>query len=370
MTRAEAAEEVDDGIRLLLREHWGAVDIVGRQVLASRSAIVARLALTGGTGAPRTVVVKHVFPNAWGDPARTAPEFVEEQAAHRFLASTASEEGLKPRLLAWDPQGIIVLEDLGRDPAPRMRTFDELVPMLARAFARLHGRTRGREGEYLRLRAGAGLPLPDVDVRRYGGPAQARRRVKGAAHLMELAGWRGGVDLGVLQKELETAIAAVEAPGPFAALIHDDVANARQTFDAGDELFLLDFEYARYAHALLDLCKPMLGKFEMEVNTGLYVWSCPGFSPALAATYREALREMHDVAFQDGVWSHGLAAALVASALALVGRLAELEPDRRLAGTVAENVSGVLYRLQSLLQANAPYPVIRAFIPRLLCMPR
>ena len=131
----------------------------------------------------------------------------------------------------------------------------------------------------------------------------------------------------------------------------------------GDELYLLDFEYARYAHALLDLCKPMLGKFEMEVETGLYVWSCPGFGPGLADAYRAALREMHGTTFDDDAWTPALAAALAASALALVGRLAELEPERRLAGTVAENVNGILYRLLQLL-GDMPYPAARAFIAR------
>ena len=363
MSGAADEASLDGGVRALLGARWGGdVEVAGREVLASRAAIVARLALAG-RGAPATVVVKHVFAAEWGDAGRIDPEFSEEMAAHRFLAEIGAEEGLKPRLLAWDARGIMVFDDLGRDPSPRMRTFGELTPMLARAFARLHGRTAGREGDYLRLRASAGLPAPADDRRRYGGPAQARRRAAGAAHLLALARLRAEVDADALAAELADAVARVESPGPFPALIHDDVANARQTFEVGDELYLLDFEYARYAHALLDLCKPMLGKFEMEVETGLYVWSCPGFGPGLADAYRAALREMHGTTFDDDAWTPALAAALAASALALVGRLAELEPERRLAGTVAENVNGILYRLLQLL-GDMPYPAARAFIAR------
>lgn len=348
----------------LLRAHWGDDLRIGSyEELSRRSARVGRLRIDGA-GAPLSVIVKHAHPEEFGGLCAN-PEFREEQIVHRFLRACGVEEGLKPALYAWDPQGLTVLEDLGTENYRRMRSYAELVSMLSSALARLHAGTRDRQDEFLRLRRDAGIGDPGTDSRRYGSNALHRRARRGRDHLLDRAGRDGSArERGAILAELENAIELVEAPGEFLCLIHDDLGNARQTFEVADRLYLLDFEYARYAHGLLDLCKPLIGKFEMELDTGFYRWVNPNFPLALADAYRDCQLREHGIRFDDSTWEDALHAALTYAVLTMVGRLLELEADRPLVGTVPQNVNGILRSYWELVGERPVYSALAGFIPR------
>lgn len=347
----------------LLCARWGGDLRIGPyEELSRRSARVGRLRIDG-TGAPSSVIVKHAHPEEFGGLCAN-PEFREEQIVHRFLRDCGVEEGLKPALHAWDPQGVTVLEDLGTENYRRMRSYDELVSMLSAALARLHAGTRGRQDDFIRLRRDAGLGDPGADSRRYGSNALHRRARRGRDHLLDRVGHdRSARERGAILAELENALALVEAPGQFLCLIHDDLGNARQTFEVGDRLYLLDFEYARYAHGLLDLCKPLIGKFEMELDTGFYRWVNPNFPLTLVDAYRDSLHREHGIRFDDSIWEDAVHAALTYAMLTMVGRLLELESDRPLVGTVPQNVNGILRSYWELIGERPVYPALAGFIP-------
>jgi hypothetical protein len=167
-------------------------------------------------------------------------------------------------------------------------------------------------------------------------------------------------------RELDEARAFVtECAGPLRVFLHDDLGSARQTFEVGDELFLLDYEYARWGPAPLDLCKAMLGKFEMSLADGSYRWNVLGFGPDLAAEYRAALAEAGGPVVDDSGWDRAVALVLGFHALTLVGWLAHVEPDRRLVGTVPQNVNGILYRLHQVLPSGV-LPGLASFCKRYL----
>jgi aminoglycoside phosphotransferase (APT) family kinase protein len=168
--------------------------------------------------------------------------------------------------------------------------------------------------------------------------------------------------MAALAQELEDVQRMIAQPGPFAALIHDDLSNARQTFEVEGRLMLLDWEQAKFGHALLDFVKPMVGKIEVELDTGISAWQCPGFPIALPDAYRRLLARDHAVALGDADWDANLSAALIFGALALAGRLVVWDPRRALRGTPQQNINGVLRRLLQLLPGSAPFPAMRGFL--------
>ncbi|UAY54333.1 hypothetical protein [Arachidicoccus terrestris] len=336
----------------LIRKTFGNQTSIAEVVaLSSRAAVTARLVLRGS--GPPSVFIKHIAADAF--PALqlvdTHVEFAEELLAQRFLQSLQPSAPFRANLLAFDQQGIFLLDDLGESGHSTMRSFDYIIERLSRSLAILHLCTREQATHYYGMRQEAGLGHPGDDRRRYGGPAQLKRFQVGQKMLLALAG-RRNIDSNEMEQELERVRAIVTTPGPFLALIHDDLGNARQTFEQGDDLFLLDFEYARFGLSLIDLCKPMMGKFEVNLDNGNYLWNDPHFPITLAEAYRKHLEEIGHLCFPDQQWYDGLSAALIFHTLTLLGRLDHLEPDRRLVGTVQQNVNGILFRLLELLPAH------------------
>lgn len=336
----------DTVIAEAVRATWGADARVEAYLPISRRAgVVARLRLANA--APATVIVKHHggVPNT---------EFHEELAAQRLLREIGAEKDVKPRLLGWTGHAFF-LEDLGEENFARPRTYGELLPMLAAPLARLHTAARPHLARYAALREELGLR---EDVRRYGTPAEARRFELGCAHFADRAR-RNALQL---VRELDRAGALVDAPGPFTTLIHDDLGNARQTFEVGDAILLLDFEYAKSGHALRDFVKMIVGKYEDDLEHGVYTWTQPRFPRAIFDVYRSLLPQ----AFDDALWREHCDAVLIYGTMLLVGRLMHLEPEVKLLGTVVQNINGLLYQLERLLGEQTPFPAVRAAIRHML----
>lgn len=335
--------------------------------ISQRSAITMRVRLSG-TDAPESVFVKHLHNSEY--PAEriyeTNVEFAEELLALQFLEQCKPSQPFRAKLIAGDARGLIVLEDLGPEGHPVMRDFDELVKLVSAPLAAMHAATRNRMDLYLQLRSEAQLGDLDSDRRRYGKPAQRMRFALGRDYLVGKSAAQSARQSAAqsheqLREELNAAAAEIESPGEFFAFTHDDLGNARQTFEVGDQLYLLDFEYAKAGHCLIDLCKPILGKFELSLDSGAYLWTNPNFPLAFAAAYRRRWQDETGLIIDDARWDNALSCALVYHACTLVGRLMHLEPDRHLLGTVQQNINGILYRLTEVLPASY-YPVLRAFI--------
>jgi len=356
--------ELRHDLEALLRDRFGADTLLGECFpISQRAAITMRAGLTG-TGAPASVFVKHLHHSEY--PAarifETNVEFAEEMLALQFLERCPPPEPFRAGLIAADARGLILLEDLGPEGHAEMRSFDELAELVSAPLVIMHTATRGRMDLYLRLRTAAQLGEPDADRRRYGKPAQRVRFALGRDYLLAKSE-RESADK--LQRELDAAETEIESPGEFLAFIHDDLGNARQTFEKDGRLYLLDFEYAKADHCLMDLCKPTLGKFELSLDTGVYLWTNPNFPPAFAAAYRRRFENETGVKIDDARWNHALGSAFVFHGVALIGRLMHLEPDRQLLGSVQQNINGILYRLAEVIPADN-YPTLKGFIERFL----
>lgn len=349
-------------VERLAQRRWGKqCRVTGYHVLTRRASTVARIDLAGAPVS--TAIVKHLETpvDRFADVLADHPEFANELLNHRFLAQVGLAGGLTPELFDDDPGGMLLFADLGDADAVPERGFDTLVPALGAALATLHGATRGRGGDYAALRTALGMGDARDDRRKYGAPGMMRLYQAGVARclLMEGMGFR---TMAALARELEQVEGMIDSPDGFHALIHDDLSNARQTFEVGTRLVLLDWEQAKYGHALLDFVKPMVGKFEVELDSGISGWQCPGFPVALPEEYRRLLARDHGVAFDDAQWSAHLAAALIFGALALVGRMTVWDPRRPLRGSPLQNTHAILRRLAELLAGNAAFPALGGFL--------
>ena len=352
------AEYASERTEALIKARFGEdCRVVGYDRLTRRAAAVARMRLAE---APvETVIVKHLDrPWATAELVADHPEFANEALNYRFLDSIGLCGTVPPGLIGCDPSGVIVLADLGDFAALPERSFDHLVPALARSLALLHSATHDRAEAYDSMRSEAGLGSRSDDRRKYGAPGARRLFHAGAALCLATEGLSHR-QTAALAREFETIEAMVVAPADYLALIHDDLANARQTFDTDEAMFLLDFEQAKYSHALLDFVKPMIGKFEVDEVQNVSMWQCPAFPLDLPSRYREILAA--DFGRSLPAWDANLAAALVYGAMGLVGRMAAWDPRRRLRGSRRENIRGVIHRLSTLLAELDAFPAVRSF---------
>src|SRR6266545_2959359 len=121
----------------LLRDRFSADTVVAECFpISQRSAITIRARLSG-TGAPESVFVKHLHHTEY--PAarlyETNVEFAEELLALQFLEQCPPAQPFRAGLIAGDPRGLIVLEDLGAEGHAEMRTFDDLVELVSAPLA-------------------------------------------------------------------------------------------------------------------------------------------------------------------------------------------------------------------------------------------
>jgi len=330
------------------------------ELLTRRASIVARVGLKDAKD--HSVIVKHA-PDFTYAPNSSSLEFREEQLAYSFLQKITAKGKYKPELVGLEKGRVLIMEDLGtKDQYSQNKSFNYLVPKLAKSIAHLHGAAYGKYDEYVALRPSMDLKL-DKDERRYGKDAYELLYRKGKDYLLnryDLSPVR--THQSTLFSELDNILKFIKNPQSYLSLIHDDLGNVRQTYEFEGKLLLLDFEYSKYTHMLLDFVKPMIGKFEESTQDGFYRWTQTQFPLALTKEYRKHLKQDYNLSFDDEEWDFNLYCALSYGAIGLIGRLCYLEPEKRLLGSVLENMKGILNRLNVLLQEINQGSVIRDYI--------
>ena len=362
---AAPAALVTDVEQVLRGAGWREPRVAGYALMSSRVSVVARLGVRC-PDRPASVVVKHVPAEQYGARHRNAwrREFLEEAAAYAVLSRPDVAFADRPAFLGLHPNGVAVLEDLGSRPDPLL-PLDAVAPRLALVLAKLHAATRGR-GELLSAeRRRVGLPEHGVDERYDGTTAAIRRRSAGGELLADWPAATSVADSSAVRALLSPVVRAVETPGPWHAVIHDDIANHRQCPTRDGRLLLLDFENARYAHSLLDVAKVLVGKFERDLERGDMVYQCPGFEPALVGHYRAALADAGGPTFDDDEFATALTDAVTYTLLVELGHLVELDARTVVRGGLLGNLGELLARVDAVLGVPGGRPELRGVLTEL-----
>lgn len=331
----------------------------GEELRGSARSRVLRFPVLEGPGvAPESVIVKHTNSETFAyEPGNEAAwRLFNDWASLQFLGQVDASEPFVPAFYGGDPQvGLYVMEDLKagtRLDHLLLGSDAEAAEAGLMAYARLHGRlhalTAGHEADYLRIRERLGPAVSSNSYYSYEWLATALYEI---ADLLDVPVAPG------TDEELQDLRATLLTPGPFSAFVQSDAAPDNFLFD-GANWRLLDFEGARYTHALLEgaYCR-------MPFPTCWCVYRMP--EPLIArieAVYRAELAKGCPAAADDALFYTGLVGACVTWALSFHTMMRPLEKmleQDRLLIALTDRQRFLLY-LNSAAQASASFAHLQA----------
>jgi hypothetical protein len=186
-------------------------------------------------------------PDSW-DTRRFFSDWVGAQ----FLSTLPGNPLHGPRFYGGDQAlGFFILEDMGEHRSlvePLLEgeaaAAEETLLNYATRLGKLHADTVGKAAAFEQLFQTVSSTLkpfgPKVD--------ELQQQIQKLQALLETLGIRLETDLG---PELETIIDTIVNPGPFLAYIHSDPC-PDNVFASTGSLRLIDFEFGRFSHALID----------------------------------------------------------------------------------------------------------------------
>jgi hypothetical protein len=296
-TTADAGETIARAAAALSRATGCGVTLEDIQFLsgAERRNLVARAVARDDEGSARSVIVKATRSSDYdpgAEDALQASGLVREWVATAYIGETAPGREHGAALLAGDvAAGIMVFEDLGKDLGSLVQPLlkgsaqeaENALASYARALGRLHADTLGcREPHHATYQAIFG----------------ARTRWP--------SGWRVEADAEVVAERLGHAAPAGELalltsrlrePGPWLSLVHGDPCPDNALLVEG-RIRLVDYEWARPAHALLD---------GIYWRMGFPTCWCAGHTPPdvaarVDAVYRDELGRSLPLALDDAAF--------------------------------------------------------------------
>lgn len=287
--------------------------------------IIERPLVVDDLGASRTVIVKRVLPgrnNLVPGYESAADQLAWETAIYRFLMRCRADFSAFPALYQASP-GTLMLQNLETD---HLVFTDEVQAQTALldCFARLHAATAGKEAEYNALLREAGLELQNEEgkpVRQY-----EQHLATGCQFLSEHA-TEFGLAASELERDLERADDVLRSSSPFRCLIHGDYHSPKQSVVIEREFHLLDFGPAEYAHGLLDLARFPLGHVVYDHEANIWHRFSLNVVDGFATIYRRRLENHLGCRVDDQLWALHYAAAMLTTALDLIGDLLE-QPER------------------------------------------
>ena len=250
-------ETVNIATSLLADAFGGSVYLgKGEDLGGSPRSRVYRFAVVDGPATmPASVIVKqaHSTTDAVFDPdspRMPAWTLFNDWAALQFLSQAVPDGAPVPRFYAGDrTRGLFIMEDLGRgerldhlllgnDPGAAETALVEFAAL----HGRLHALTIGKQDDYLRIRQSLGPVEEESEYFRYAWLASTLDQT---ASVLDIAPATG------IAADLAELTSALLHPGPFLAFIQSDSC-PDNCVRVDASMRLLDFEGARFTHALLE----------------------------------------------------------------------------------------------------------------------
>jgi aminoglycoside/choline kinase family phosphotransferase len=275
---------------------------------------------------PRFVIIKATRAASYDPAAANAYQtsgFVKEWAAARTVARHATMPALTPRLLADDVgHGVLVYDDLGEGlpslVGPLLHgtadAAEQAVIAYAEALAALHRATIGCRDSHAAILQ-AGFPAASV-------PPPAHRWIEDVASKPHAL--LGG---DFPDDEAELILAHLKQPGCWQALVHGDPCPDNVLLAADGRAALIDLEFARPGHALLDSAYWRMGFPTCwcagTVPDGVARRADLAYRAAVAAAVPQAADDAafsRESAIIDAAWMLGNLAWLLPGALAADGK--------------------------------------------------
>lgn len=268
------------------------------------------------------------------------PSFLEEMVNYLFLSGLHDKFTYFPKLYLHNDT-LIVLQDLGPD-SYEYSTMDECANRLAETLVTLHIATFGREGYHKQLRKEIGLST--VDLRVWSKDEQNIFFELGLEYMTQIMSIKDCEEMFLKAKH------QVNNPGVFSAFIHDDLSARRQTVSDDHHLYLVDFETGKYAHCLLDIVKPILGKVERKRKLNRYFLNNPSFPWEFTEMYKKKLFSRMEGFVNESIWEDHLQSCFIYITIANIGvalRAHELMPALT---NFNDIVNEIVFRLVPILK--------------------
>ncbi|TAK12276.1 MAG: hypothetical protein EPO32_09300 [Anaerolineae bacterium] len=268
-----------------------------------------RCRVEGPGHVPESIIIKQFTRQE--DNAEGVRRFRNEWAAMEFLSGLGLQ--LSPNLLLGDPAAnLMIIEDLGVRPTvqdllfePNSQNAEEALVELGTCLGRLHAATAGREEEFaaLQARLGARAPVSDSSL-------DLRHRWETIEDCFAGLGIPLGADFAGAAAEMESWLHGVH---PLRALAHCD-AGVHNFLWMDPGVRLMDFEFASYECALLDVVPARLG-FPPSFRSRRVP---PELVARLEANYRTELGKALPAAWEDDLFQTALVDACAHWALSRV----------------------------------------------------
>lgn len=209
---------------------------------------------------PRTVIIKRVDPQAYepdNPESWHTQRIIRDWAGAAFLTQVCGVQGHGPRFYGGHRElGFVILEDMGEhrslvQPLLEGNANEATAALISYAerLGRMHADTIGREDDYCRLiqeinpaAAPKMLPTTQDAKKQWDEMLTKATQALGEANItLSDATFR----------DAERVFDAVSVPGSFTAFLHSDPC-PDNVFYVDGQLRLIDFEFARFGHALMD----------------------------------------------------------------------------------------------------------------------
>lgn len=288
---------------------------------SERSKVLRFPLLEGPASVPASVIVKQSS-SASFDPDSAddaAWMFFNDWASIQFLRQVPTPVPLASAFYGGERcAGLFVMEDLGQGTrldhlllGHDAEAAEAGLLAYAELHGRLHARTLGRQTEYLRIREALGCSTPGDAYFTYRWLTPALRSIASRLEIPVSPG---------TDEELARLANVLLDPGPFLAFIQSDAAPDNFLHD-GKTWRLIDFEAARYTHALLEgvYCR-------MPFPTCWCVYRLPETMLQRAeALYRAELAQACPAAADDTLFYNGVVEMCITWALNFHAQMRPLE---------------------------------------------